>query len=149
MLFCVAAVKNAPDTPADGFPEPVQFKSCVATIYRVRNRQANRYEVRYHDADGLRRRDTFLDYELAKKHALAIVRELASGGLDLLTLRGPERRIYERALGLLQPFGLVLDEIAAEAVDLRKRLHGVTSPAEAVDYYLKTRPKIAPNISVR
>jgi hypothetical protein len=149
MLFRVAAVKNAPDTQSDGFPEPVQFKSCLATIYRVRNRQATRYEVRYHDADGLRRRDTFLDYELAKKHALAVVRELASGGLDLLTLRGPERRIYERALDLLQPLGMALDEIAAEAVELRRRLHGMASPVEAADYYVKTRPKIASNFSIR
>jgi hypothetical protein len=135
--------------PTDGFPESVIHKSCIATIYQTNNRGKYRYEVRYHDADGVRQRATFLVYEQAKQYAEAIVRELASGGLDVLPLRGPERRIHERALDLLQPLGLTLDEAASEVVELRKRLKDVASPVEAVDYYLKIRPKAAPSISVR
>jgi hypothetical protein len=53
-------MKNTISTTSDGFPEPVKHKSCIATIYHTKNRDSYRYEVRYHDADGLCQRATFL-----------------------------------------------------------------------------------------
>jgi len=53
----------------DRFPEPVKHKSNLATIYRTRNRSAIRYEVRWHDDQGKRLRETFPDYGDAKAHA--------------------------------------------------------------------------------
>jgi len=41
----------------------VQHKSCVATIYRNINRGVHRYEVRYHNADGVRQRASFPYHE--------------------------------------------------------------------------------------
>jgi hypothetical protein len=78
----------------DRFPEPVKHKSNLATIYRTRNRGAIRYEVRWHDDQGKRLRETFLDYGAAKAQAQAIVKRVANGGADLLTLRGHERFVY-------------------------------------------------------
>lgn len=54
-------------------------------------------------------RDTFDEHAAAQKHATAIVKQLASGELPFLPLRGRERFIYERALDLLAPTGLGLD----------------------------------------
>jgi len=62
---------------------------------------------------------------------------------------GNERRVYEHALDLLRPLGLSLDQAAAEAVELRQRLDGAASPMEAVDYFVKVRPKAAPTITVQ
>ena len=92
----------------DGFPELVQQKGGLAKIYRAKNRDRYRFEVRYHDPEGLLQRETFDEYTTAKKHANAIVKQLASGGLTFLPLRGKERFIYERALDLLAPTGLAL-----------------------------------------
>jgi len=43
------------------FPETVEHKSCTARIYRLKNRKAIRFEVRYHDLDGSLQRLTFPD----------------------------------------------------------------------------------------
>jgi hypothetical protein len=64
----------------DRFPESVKHKSNLARIYRTRNRSAFRYEVRWHDDQGKRLRETFLDYDDAKAHALAIVKRVTNGG---------------------------------------------------------------------
>jgi hypothetical protein len=41
------------------FPETVEHKSCTATIYHQRHREAERFEVRYYDVDGSKQRLTF------------------------------------------------------------------------------------------
>ena len=82
--------------PPDGFPELVQHKGGVAKIYHAKNRDRLRYEVRYHDPEGLLQRETFDDYDESKKQANAIVKQLAKGGLALLPLRGKERFACER-----------------------------------------------------
>jgi hypothetical protein len=87
----------------DVFPERVQFKSSTAKIYRNRHRQNFRYEVRHHDNNGVLERATFEDYLAAKRHAEAIVRQMARGGLDMVALRGRDRFVYETALERLRP----------------------------------------------
>jgi hypothetical protein len=67
---------------------------------RTQNRSAVRYEVRWHDDQGKRLRETFLVYDDAKAHALAIVKRVANGGAHFLTLRGHERFVYEGAIGV-------------------------------------------------
>lgn len=112
----------------DRFPEPVKHKSNLATIYRTRNRGVIRYEVRWHDDQGKRLRETFLDYDDAKAHALAIVKRVADGGADLLTLRGHERFVYERAVAVLRPHGLELDRVAHDHCQLLGLLDGGVTP---------------------
>ena len=142
-------MKNNLSTAPDEFPELVQHKSCNARIYRQRHRKVYRYEVRYHDADGLPQRNSFADYDEAKNSATAIVKQLASGGLDLITLRGKERFVYENALDLLRPTGLSLDAAVAQLAESLKILDGVASLKEAAELTKRHRPKTAINISVQ
>ena len=51
----------------------MQHKGGVAKIYRAKNRDRFRYEVRYHDPEGALQHETFDDYEESKQHANAIV----------------------------------------------------------------------------
>lgn len=111
----------------DGFPNLVQQKGGLAKIYRAKNRDRYRFEVRYHDPEDLLQRETFDEYTAAKKNANAIVKQLASGGLSFLPLRGKERFIYERALDLLAPTGLALDTAIAQLVEAMTKLKSVST----------------------
>jgi hypothetical protein len=130
------------------FPEVVDWKSSKATIYRQRHRGKFRYEVRHHDAEGLMQRATFDDYDAAKKHANALVKQMGNGGQDMLVLRGPERRAYERANQLLQSSGLDLDGLVTDSLAANKLLEDGATLRDAADYYAKHRPKALPAISV-
>jgi len=142
-------MKDNSSTQPDEFPELVQHKSCNARIYRQRHRDVYRYEVRYHDADGLPQRTTFASYQEARDTASALVRQLANGGLDMTTLRGKERFVYENALDLLRPTGLTLDAAVAQLAESMKILDGVASLREAAELTRRHRPKTAINISVQ
>lgn len=119
-----------------------------ATIYLDDDRgKALHFVVFY--SEGKRQRMPRREFEAAFRLAQEIVSELGAGSQDMLPLSGVDRRVYERAIDLLRPLNLSLDEVAAEAVILRTRLNGTATPVEAVDYYVKTRPKVAPNITAR
>ena len=81
------------------FPEPVEWKSATATIYRMKNRARIRFEVRHHDLNGGQLRFTFDTYATAKKFANAAVRNLADSCSQLVTLRGQEAYEYSRSKG--------------------------------------------------
>jgi hypothetical protein len=137
-------MKDSTSTQPDGFPELVQFKSCNARIYRQRHRKVYRYEVRYHDADGLPQRNTFGSYEEAKDSATAIAKQLSIGGLDMTMLRGKERFVYENALDLLRPTGLSLDAAVAQLAESVKIVDGVASLREATELTKRHRPEGCP-----
>ncbi|MCL5098269.1 MAG: hypothetical protein M1608_12230 [Candidatus Omnitrophica bacterium] len=130
------------------FPETVEFKSSKARIYRQRHRGKFRFEVRHHDAEGLMQRATFDDYDAAKKHANALVKQMANGGQDMLVLRGPERRAYKRASQLLDSSGLDLDGLVTDSLAANKLLDGVGTLKDAANYFAKHRPKALPTITV-
>lgn len=131
------------------FPETVEFKSSRAVIYSFTYRDRRRYEVRHHDADGRQKRASFGGYADAKKHASSVVREMANGGLDMLVLRGAERRAYERAIQLLRPSGQDLDVFVADALKASALLNGDGNVHDAVKYFVTHRPKVLPTISVK
>ena len=133
----------------DGFPELVLQKGSLAKICRAKNRDRCRFEVRYHDPEGLLQRETFDEYTAAKKHANAIVKQLASGGLTFLPLRGKERFIYERALDLLAPTGLALDTAIAQLVEAMTKLKGVSTLCEAAEFSRNHHTKSVSSVAVK
>ena len=135
--------------PTDGFPELVQHKGGVAKIYRAKNRDRFRYEVRYHDPEGSLQRDTFDEHAAAQKHANVIVKQLASGELPFLPLRGRERFIYERALDLLAPTGLALDTAIAQLVEAMTKLKGVSTLREAAELSRNHHTKSVASVPVQ
>ena len=113
-----------PDSTATP-PEVIEHKGRIAKIYRAKNRDRYRYEVKYRDPDGEWKRETFDEHDAARKHAGLIVKQLDDASQPFLLLRGKERFIYERALDLLRPTGLVLDMAIAEFVEAKTKLKGV------------------------
>lgn len=133
---------------SDAFPELVQLKSSTAKIYRTRNRNRVRYEVRFHNPDGSLERDTFDSYDEPKKHANAVLKLLASGGGTFLPLRGKERFAYERAVELLAPTGLTLNVVVAQFLEVTTKLKGVATPREAADFTRTHHPKMMSSATV-
>lgn len=119
------------------FPEVVQRKSCMVTIYRTLNRGQERFTLAFYDASGQRRRQTFAAYATAKQTAEKIARDLSDGGLDLLTLQGKERYVYEHALELLKPTGLALDLAILQLVEASSILHGMGSIVDAAKLFVR------------
>jgi hypothetical protein len=142
-------MNNHSPKPTDGFPEAVNHKSSRAMIYRFRNRGAYRYEVRHHDSEERLRRTTFKTYAEAKKHASNLVREMSGGGMDFLSLRGAERRTYERAMGLLNHSGIELDEAVTKYVEARSILKETATVSEAAEYLMANRPSLDSSKIVR
>jgi len=133
---------------SQAFPESVEYKSSKVIIYRSVHRNNFRYEVRHHDSGGNVQRATFDNCSKAKKHANALVHQMANGGLDMLVLRGPQRRAYERAVQMLEPHGLELDVFISDSLKAVKLLKGVGDLCGAADFFAKHRPKAQPTISV-
>ena len=125
---------------AKQFPETVRCRSSIATIYSVHNRTKTRFEVRYHDTDGLRKRQTFDAYDDAKSHAQSVVEELARGGADMIVLRGKDRYAYEEAIVAVRSLGVELDAAIKTYAESVKTLDGAGTLHEAVAYYRKHRP---------
>src|SRR5258708_31421534 len=94
------------------FPETVGHKSCTATIYLQKNRDALRYEVRYYDVDSSMQRLTFPTYFCAKKFADAAVKEIATNREQFVTLRGRDAFDYQTATETLSPLGLSIVQAA-------------------------------------
>jgi hypothetical protein len=94
-------------------------------------------------------RTTYKTYAEAKKHASNLVREMAGGGLDFLTLRGADRRVYERAMVLLHNSGIELDDAVAQFVRVRTILKDSATLTEAAEYLVENRPAVAASKTVR
>ena len=112
------SIRDAVPEPKDRqFPMCIEFKGRTVQILEIPNRKKPSYTVIYH-VEGERERFNRREFEVAFTEAQTVVSHLGDGDGDFLPLTGKDRRIYERALDLLQPLGLSLDEVAAEAVDL-------------------------------
>lgn len=83
------------------FPKTVEWKSSTATIYRTKNRDRFRFEVRFYSAECVQERATFENYPKAKKFATAVVRELAETRSHFITLRSTEAHEYNRMKDVL------------------------------------------------
>jgi hypothetical protein len=144
ILFWEGSMKQNSD-----FPETVEHKSCTATIYRQKNRNALRYEVRYYDVDGSMQRVTFPTNTSAKKFAEAAVRELAANREYFVTLRGRDAFDYQTATETLSPLGLSIAQAATLIVENHRQLDGQGTLPEAIKYFLENRPQRSPDITVR
>jgi len=85
-------------------------------------------------------RATFDDYDEAKKQANARVKQMGNGGQEMLVLRSPERRAYERASQLLRSSGLDLDGLVTDGLAANKLLDGMGMLKDAANYFVKHRP---------
>jgi hypothetical protein len=131
------------------FPEPVEYKSCTATIYRQKNRDALRYEVRYYDVDGSMQRVTFPTNTSAKKFAEAAVREIATNREHFITLRGRDAFEYQTAIQTLAPLGLTIAQGATLIAENQRQLGGQGTLPEAIKYFRENRPRQSPDITPR
>lgn len=131
------------------FPERVEYKSCTATIYQQKNRNAVRYEVKYYDLDGSKQRLTFPTYSSAKKFAETAVKEIAANREHFVTLRGRDAFEYQTTLETVAPLGLSILEAITLLAELNRQLANRGTLPEAVKYYLENRPQKSPDITVR
>ncbi len=130
-----------PDSTAT-LPEVIEHKGRIAKIYRAKNRDRYRYEVKYRDPDGAWIRETFDEPDAARKHANHVVKQLDAATQPFLMLRGQERFVYERALDLLRSTGQPLDMAIAEFVEAKSKLKDVCTLREAAETTrnLRTKP---------
>lgn len=140
---------NQNPNSTEAFPEVIEHKGRMAKIYRSKNRDRYRYEVKYRDPDGHWKRDTFDEHQAAQKHANLVVKQLDTASQPSLLLRGKERFIYERALDLLRSTGLPLDLAVAEFVEAKTKLRNVCTLSEAVELSQSLRAKPLSTITVQ
>lgn len=110
--------KQPPPPPEQReFPLEVRHKnSASAIIYEGRNRGTTVYTIAF-NADGQRQRQMRRDFDDAFALAKEVVLKMADGAVNVLTLDGKARFVYERALGLATTSGLELDTLVARAIE--------------------------------
>jgi integrase len=131
------------------FPQAVEYRGTKAVIYLQKQGTKERFEVRYFDVDGSKQRTTFPSLNMAQTFADAAVRELVKSRGDFLTLRGAEAHGYTKAVDLLAPMGLNVEQSANITVQCQQVLGGQGSIVDAVRYYVENRPKKSPEITVQ
>lgn len=125
------------------FPQKVKRGSVVVKIYRTPSHGCDSYTLSYYQ-DGVRKRPTFPDYDLAKAEAEMVACRLGNADADVLTLSSADRAAYLRARQLLDPVGVSLEAAAAQFAEVKKIL-GDTPLFQAAEYYVKRHPtKIQP-----
>lgn len=120
------------------FPYMVKRGSVVVKIYRTPSHRCDSFTLSYYQ-DGVRKRPTFADFELAKAEAAVVATRLSSRDADVLTLTSADRAAYLRARQLLEPFGVAIETAAAHFVDATKQLGDVPF-SQAIGFYLKRHP---------
>lgn len=130
-------------------PEVIEHKGRMAKIYRAKNRDRYRYEVKYRDPDGEWKRETFDEPDAARRHANHVVRQLDAATQPFLMLRGKERLVYERALDLLRSTGQPLDMAIAELVEAKSKLKDVCTLREAAETTRSLRAKPVSTVTVQ
>ena len=91
-------------------------RSASAMLYQGQNRGSVIYTVAF-DQDGQRQRRMRRDFDDAFALAKELVIKMAAGALNVLTVDGRQRFVYERALELAAPTGLELDAVVSRAVE--------------------------------
>ena len=94
--------------------------------------------------DGVRKRQTFDDLNLAKTEAAAAATQMTRGDLDVLTPTSADRAAYLRARELIAPLDMPLETVAAQFVEARGLL-GDVPLSQAVEFFVRRHPgKIVP-----
>jgi len=131
------------------FPQEVEYRGTKAVIYLQKQGGKERYEVRYFDVDGTKQRTTFPSLSMAQTFADAAVREVVKTRGDFMTLRGAEAHDYSKAVDLLTPLGLNVEQSAQITVQCQQMLAPQDSIVNAVRYFVENRPKKSPEITVK
>ena len=112
-----SAKDNPPPPEQRIFPMEVRHKkSASVMIYEGRNRGTIVYTIAF-NADGQRQRQMRRTFDDAFALAKEIVLKMADGAVNVLTLDGKARFVYERAVELANSTGLELDTLVARAVE--------------------------------
>ena len=90
--------------------------SASAVIYEGQNRGRPIYTIAF-ACDGQRQRQMRRDFDEAFNVAKHVVLKMAAGALNVVTLDGRQRFVYERAMELAASTGLELDSLVARAVE--------------------------------
>ncbi|MBI3852567.1 MAG: hypothetical protein HY298_20100, partial [Verrucomicrobia bacterium] len=130
------SAKEPPPPPEERvFPLEVrQKRGASVVIYEGQNRGEKIYTIAY-PCDGQRRRRMRRNFEEAFACAKEIVLKMSDGALNVLTLDGRERFVYERAVELAAPTGIELDALVSRAVEASKIAGGPDHLIEAARSY--------------
>ena len=131
------------------FPQEVEYRGTKATIYSQKLNKKARFEVRYFDVGGSKQRTTFPSLKMAQTFAEAAVHELVHTRGDSLTLRGTDAHGYSKAVALLVPLGLNIEQSANITAQCLHLLGNQGCIEDAVRYYVENRPKKSPEITVK
>ena len=124
------------------FPIEVRQGSVVVKIYRTPSHGCEAYTLSYYQ-DGGRKRPTFTELQAARDEASVIVNRLGNSDADVLTLTSADRSAYLRARQLLDPFGVPVENAAAEFVQAKQVL-GEVPLLLAAEFYMKRHPARIP-----
>ena len=112
----------------------IRHKSGSVMIYSTPNRAKPSYTVSYH-SQGVRSRQTRRDFLVAFRYAQEVALRIGDGALNVLTLAGRERFVYERAIELTAKTNLELDGLVSLAVEASGVLGGPEHLLEAARLY--------------
>ena len=100
------------------FPLLVKRGSVTVKIYQTPSRGNNPYTLAY-DLDGVRKRPTFSDFEVAKTEAESIASRLSSKDSFSLVLTSADTAAYTRARPVLDPLGVAIETAASQFAEAR------------------------------
>ncbi len=129
------------------FPHRITKQGVSVTIGRVEKDGQRFFRVLYRQ-QGKRKqawRSTFAD---AKQAAGEAIDGMLSGDHSALQLRDTDRHAYLRAVEILNPLGVTLDEAARDYADARVMLAGKATLAEVCRDWLKRNDVKLPRVSV-
>jgi integrase len=130
------SAKEPPPPPEEReFPMEVRHKKAASVvIYEGKNREKAMYTIAY-PFDGRRRRQMRREFDTAFSLAKEIALKMADGALNVLTLEGRERFVYERAQELSTSVQMDLDVLVSRAVEAAKIAGGPDHLVEAARLY--------------
>lgn len=134
------SAKESPPPPEEReFPMEIRHKKAASvTLYEGPNRGTMMYTVAY-PFDGRRQRRMRRDFEDAFALAKEIALKMADGALNVLSLEGKERFVYERAVELATTTQMDLDALVARAVEAASIAGGPDHLIEAARLYQSQR----------
>jgi integrase len=134
------SAKEPPPPPEEReFPMEVRHKKAASvTLYESPNRGTMMYTVAY-PFDGRRQRKMRRNFEDAFALAKEIALKMADGALNVLTLEGRERFVYERAVELAGTTKMDLDVLVLRAVEAANIIGGPDHLIEAARLYQSQR----------
>jgi integrase len=140
--------KRTRSEKSDDFPLTLKRGSSVVKIYRHQDNGYEVYTLVYY-LHGERKRPTFASLEAARDEADRVLDQINNGEPDVLTLTNTERLAYLRAKQVLEKLNVPVDVAAIQFAHATDQLNGHGTLADAVAYYVKTRPQMLKSATVQ